>query len=457
MRTTKLAQAKVHFIGIGGIGMCGLAELLHNMGAFVTGSDASENIQTLRLESMGIPVYKGHAAEHIGAAEVVVYSSAVKPNNVEFKEARSRKIPLIRRAEALADIMHLKRGIGIAGTHGKTTTTSLTASIFLSAQLDPTIVVGGRLEVIKSTAQMGQGEWIIAEADESDGSFLRLSPEITIITNIDNDHLDYYKSMEALEQAYLEFAQSIPFYGVAIVCGDNPRVRELFSDFPKRIIFYGEKPDNHVVMSYSGGTFKLHEDNMELASFQLPLPGRHNGLNATAAILAAREAGVPVIKGALAVSEFRGVDRRFQHKAQVRNIDFYDDYGHHPTEVAAVLTAARERFFQRRLVVVFQPHRYSRTQSCWQQFLQCFHEADVLFLLDIYPAGEKPIAGVTSEQLVKEMDHPQANYLVRSNDESLKAVEKILQPGDVVITLGAGDISKLGDRLIESMAKGSLS
>lgn len=449
----RLAQARVHFIGIGGIGMCGLAELLHNMGAQVTGSDESENAQVLRLEGLGIPVFRGHHASQLGSADVVVYSSAVKPDNEEYAEARRLKIPLIRRAEALAEMMRLRRGLAIAGTHGKTTTTSLTASIFLSAQQDPTIVVGGRLDVIKSTAQLGRGEWLIAEADESDGSFLKLSPEIVVVTNVDNDHLDHFESMKGLRSAFLEFALRIPFYGAAIVCGDDPETRKLFADFPKKIIFYGERTTNDIILKVVDGRYRLLHGEEVLGEFTLPLPGRHNALNATAAALAAREAGIPLSESLAAVGVFRGVDRRFQHKASIRGMEFFDDYGHHPTEVEAVLKGCRERYPTRRLIVVFQPHRYSRTQICWDQFTKCFTLADHLYLLDIYAAGEAPISGVTSVRLAKEMKDQNVTYLNRQEDPDLDTVAKDLLEGDVVITLGAGDVWRLGERLMEKLAK----
>ncbi len=452
-REFRLAQAKVHFIGIGGIGMCGLAELLHNMGAQVTGSDANENMQTQRLESLGIPVFKGHHGSHLGEAEVVVFSSAVKSDNVEYVEARRRSIPLIRRAEALAEIMRLKRGIAIAGTHGKTTTTSLAASIFLAAEMDPTIVVGGRLDVIKSTAQLGKGDWIIAEADESDGSFSRLSPEVVIITNIDNDHLDHYGDFKTLQSAFVDFALRIPFYGAAIICGDDGKTRELFKDFPKKVIFYGFEKENTVVLEPIKDGYRLREAAHVIGEFNCPLPGRHNALNACAAILAAREGGVEIEKAILGIAGFKGVDRRFQHKASIRGIEFYDDYGHHPTEVEAVLSGFKERFAERRIVVVFQPHRYSRTQICWDQFRRCFKQADRLFLIDIYPAGEAPIAGITSELLIKAMDHGSCTYFSREKNPALEAVQEELRPGDVVVTLGAGDIYRMGERLMENLAK----
>ena len=449
----RLAKARVHFIGIGGIGMCGLAELLHNLGAQVTGSDASENTQTLRLKEIGISVAKGHDEKNLGECEVVVYSSAVKEDNVEFAAARRRKIPLIRRAEALADIMSLKRGIAVAGTHGKTTTTSLTASIFLHVKLDPTIVVGGRLDVIKSTAQLGQGEWLIAEADESDGSFTHLSPEVVIITNIDNDHLDHYKSVQNLERAFLDFALRIPFYGVAIVCGDDPRLKKVFAQFGKRWISYGLDPDNDYVLKRVDDQWLVAHDGKPLGHMRPAMPGQHNALNSLAAILAAQQAGVG-FNAAAAIAGFGGVDRRFQHKASIRGIDFYDDYGHHPTEVRAVLAGVKERFPERRLVTVFQPHRYSRTQLCWDDFLTCFKDTDVLFVLDIYAAGESPIAGVDAARLVKEIDHPQGIFLSREKDPDLNQVREMLKPGDILLTLGAGDISKLGEKMTEAFVKG---
>lgn len=449
----RLAKAKVHFIGVGGIGMCGLAELLHNLGAQVTGSDASENSQTIRLKQLGIPVFRGHAEENLGDAEVVVYSSAVKESNVEFKAARKAKIPLIRRAEALAQIMSLKRGIAVAGTHGKTTTTSLAASIFLAAQTDPTIIVGGRLDIIKSTAQLGQGDWLIAEADESDGSFTHLSPEIVIITNIDNDHLDHYKTFANLQSAFFDFALRIPFYGSAIVCGDDARVRDLFSSFGKKVLFYGVQPENDYVLSKSGDHWDVHHEGLKIGELKPSIPGEHNALNSLAACLAATQAGIPFATAAEAVARFQGVDRRFQHKASIRGIDFYDDYGHHPTEVTAVLAGFKERYPGRRLLTVFQPHRFSRTQLCWEQFCGCFKNSDVLFVMDIYPAGETPLAGVTSERLVHEMDHPNCRYLNRAEDPRMETVKAELKSGDIVLTLGAGDISKLGEQFTENFAK----
>ncbi len=447
----KLASSKVHFIGIGGIGMCGLAELLHNMGAKVTGSDLSDNLQIQRLKSLGIPVMLGHDAAHVENAEVVVFSSAVKESNPEYIEARKKQIPLIRRAEALAELMRLKRGIAVGGTHGKTTTTSLIASVFLGAGWDPTIVVGGRLEIIQSTAQLGQGDWLVAEADESDGSFNRLAPELVVITNIDNDHLDHYGSFQHLKSAFLDFASRIPFYGAAIVCGDDPNLREIFSDFPKRKVSYGFAEDNDVCIRETASTCQLVESGKVIAEFTPPLPGQHNILNSTAALLAARSAGMDLKQAIKALSGFRGVDRRFQHKGKASGIDFYDDYGHHPTEVSAVLSAFKKHFPDRRKVVLFQPHRYSRTQICWDQFLTCFGDADEVFVMDIYPAGEAPIPGIETSRLIREIQGGRAKQLERDKNPNLEGLSDVLRPGDVFISLGAGDVYKFGERLLKSL------
>jgi UDP-N-acetylmuramate--alanine ligase len=448
----RLAKAKVHFIGIGGIGMCGLAELLCNMGAQVSGSDLSENAQTQRLAKMGIKIHYGHAAENVNGAEVVVYSSAVKPNNPEYAAAMKNKIPLIRRAEALAELMRLKRGIAVAGTHGKTTTTSLVASIFLAAKQDPTIVIGGRLDVIGSTAQLGKGEWLIAEADESDGTFSRLSPEIVIITNIYNDHLDHYGTFDDLQDAFVDFASRIPFYGAAIICGDDAKTHRLFEQFGKRGIFYGTKDHNdYILKKVNATTWAVHCADKKIIEFESAMPGEHNALNALAAMIASNQAGIDWKTAASAIQKFGGVDRRFQHKGTVNKVDFYDDYGHHPTEIRAVLNGFKERFPHRRLVTIFQPHRYSRTQICWNDFLTCFGHADQLYLLDIYAAGEAPIAGVTTERLIAEIDHPKCRHLSR-NDKALADLLASLKPNDIFLSLGAGDVSKLGEKLFQEFA-----
>lgn len=458
LRSKKLDNAKFHFIGIGGIGMCGLAELLHNIGATVTGSDAGENANTERLKSLGVKVFKGHAQGQVGEADVVVYSSAVAHSNVEMMEARSKEIPTIPRAEALAEIMRLRRGIAVAGTHGKTTTTSLTSSIFLEAQLNPTIVVGGRFERIKSTALLGTGEWLIAEADESDGSFNKLSPEIAVITNIDSDHMDHYKTFENLKRAFLEFAYRVPFYGVVIVCGDDPAVREIFANFSKRIYFYGFDKSNDFVIEGEKGSYALFrnhkstEQKESIGKFKLNIPGRHNALNATASLIVGLSVGIDFSVCAQGLEKFEGVDRRFHFKGESSGIKVYDDYGHHPTEVRATLQAFREKFDSQRIVVYFQPHRYSRTEHCWQDFKTSFSQADVLLLGDIYAAGEAPISGISSERLLSEMNHSHAMHSPK-NDQQVANILKELKSGDVFLTLGAGDGWKLGLDVLEYLKK----
>ncbi|AGH96228.1 UDP-N-acetylmuramate--L-alanine ligase [Pseudobdellovibrio exovorus] len=453
----KLKNAKFHFIGIGGIGMCGLAELLHNIGATVTGSDASDNANTERLKALGIRVFKGHTAENVGSANVVVYSSAIAFSNPEMVQARAQDIPMIPRAEALAEIMRLRRGIAVAGTHGKTTTTSLISSIFLEAGQNPTIVIGGRFERIKSTAILGNGDWLIAEADESDGSFNKLSPEIAVITNIDSDHMDHFKSFENLKKAFLDFAYRIPFYGLVVVCGDDPDVRELFSNFSKRIVFYGFDPKNDYVIEGEKGTYTVYKNNHaagtkeRLGQFSLPhAPGRHNALNATASLVASMAAGVSFDMCAQGLQNFEGVDRRFHFKGEANQIKVYDDYGHHPTEVRAALQAFREKFEDHRLVVYFQPHRYSRTEHCWQDFKTCFSQADVLLMGDIYAAGEAPIPGISSEKLLVEVKHDHG-FLSPKGPEQVAEILKQLKAGDIFLTLGAGDGWKLGLDVLEHL------
>lgn len=449
-----LESAKFHFVGIGGIGMCGLAELLHNMGAFVTGSDLSQNLQTQHLIELGVGVHMGHAKENIGDVDVVVFSSAIRPDNEELVEARRRKIPIIRRAEALAEIMRLKKGVAIAGTHGKTTTTSLTANVFIEAGLDPTAVVGGRLDLFKSTAKLGNGDWLVAEADESDGSFQRLSPEMVVITNIDSDHLDHYKTFDALKQAFLDFAMIIPFYGVAVVCGDDPVIQEVFKDFNKRLVTYGFGETNDFrIKKLSEMEYEVIHLGDSLGQFKSSVPGDHNALNSIAAMIMGLEAGASfedVVKG---IESFRGVDRRFQLKGKGKGIDVYDDYGHHPTEVKAVLKGFKDAFPDRKIKVLFQPHRYSRTQLCWDEFLTSFENADQLFVTDIYPAGEKPIEGVSGETLTAAIAHTNKSFIHLDNSDQVGALKKSLKEGDIFLTLGAGSIYKFGEALLEEYAK----
>jgi UDP-N-acetylmuramate--alanine ligase len=446
----KLVQSRFHFIGIGGIGMCGLAELLHNMGAKVSGSDLAENANTDRLKELGIKVIKGHKSENVIDVDVVVYSSAVHAQNPEMLAARGQKIPLIPRAEALAEIMRLKRGLAVAGTHGKTTTTSMTASIFLEAQAQPTIVVGGRFEMIKSTALLGKGDWLIAEADESDGSFAKLQPEIAIITNIDNDHMDYYKSFDNLQKAFLGFAQKVPFYGVSIVCGDDPAVRELFTGFTKRVAFYGFDKKNDYVLTGEKGRYEVSLNDAVIGDFEIHIPGKHNALNGLAAIAAGLQAGFSFETCRKGLAKFSGVDRRFHFKGEAGGVKIYDDYGHHPTEVRAALQGFREKYPSSRIVVYFQPHRYSRTQSCWHEFTLSFSQADKVLLGDIYAAGETAIDGISSEKLSGEIKHKEVLHLPKSQEMAKICVSQ-LKSGDVFVTLGAGDGWKLGLEVLEML------
>lgn len=452
MNRVDLNKVRFHFIGIGGIGMCGLAELLHSMGAKVTGSDNAENANTERLKNLGVKIAKGHRAENIGDAEVVVYSSAVPFTNPEVVQARGLGIPLIPRAEALAEIMRLKKGLAVAGTHGKTTTTSMVSSILLYAKMNPTIFIGGRLNQINSTAMLGSGEWLVAEADESDGSFHKLSPEIAIITNVDSDHLDHYKSFENLQKSFYEFALRIPFYGRLIVCGDDARTREMFAHFPKRILFYGFSDHNDLIVQGENGQYDVLENKdgkkTKIGSFKIGVPGRHNALNALAAFAASRTAGVSVQDALKGLETYSGVDRRFQFKGEKNGVSVYDDYGHHPTEVQATLQAFKEKYPDRRLVVYFQPHRYTRTQHCWHEFTTCFAQADQLLLTDIYPAGETPIEGVNTENLVKEIKNKSVEYLPQG-EGLLRNIQSRLKAGDVFVTLGAGDGWKLGMELLK--------
>lgn len=469
-----LMLARVHFIGIGGIGMCGLAELLHNMGSTVSGSDLAENANVVRLREIGIKVAIGQKAENIHGAEVVVYSSAVKPTNPEYAEARRLKIPLIPRAESLAEIMRLKRGVAVGGSHGKTTTTSMIAAIFLEAKTEPTIVVGGRLDLIKSTAVLGTGDWMIAEADESDGSFSRLNPEIALVTNIDNDHLDHYGTFEHLKKAFFEFASRVPFYGSAIVCWDDPVIRETFAPFGKRLIRYGFSEDCDLRLKGEKGLYQVFLSGEPKGSFQLHVPGRHNALNAAAALATALEAGIDFETAVRGLDRFRGVDRRFQHKGTVGGVDIFDDYGHHPTEIEAVLSAFRERYGDRRLIVAFQPHRYTRTKLCWDQFLTCFALADRVYITDIYAAGEDPLAGVDAVSMIQGIKSQESKFIPREGIFRIEAkggLSPILRPTAEILakelksssgsskgtnvslfTLGAGDIWKLSGEVLDVLS-----
>ncbi len=448
-----IAKTKAHFIGIGGIGMSALAELFHNLGAQVSGSDQSQGKQTEHLAEKGIKVFIGHDESHISEdMSVVVYSSAINQNNAEFKKAREQGIPVIQRAEALAEIMRFKRGIAVGGTHGKTTTTSIIGSIFLGAAFDPTIAVGGRLKLIQSTARLGNGPWMVAEADESDGSFARLHPEISIITNIDNDHLDHYGDFETLQQAFLDFALDIPYFGCSVVFGDDPKTRELFKGFPKKVFFYGESSTNDFVLKKEGETYSVTYEGETLGHLKLSVPGKHNALNALAACIATHQAGVSWEKCFEGANSYSGVDRRFQLIGDINGIRVFDDYAHHPTEIAATVEAAKSLVpTGNKFHLIYQPHRYTRTRDCWQDYKSCFTGVDQLYLVDIYPAGESPIPGVTSEELCAQLNVPR-KYCSKES-QVLDLIGQNTRPGDIVMTMGAGQIWKVAHLVIEELSE----
>jgi UDP-N-acetylmuramate--alanine ligase len=439
----------VHFIGVGGIGMSGLAEILRTLEFDVSGSDLRESENTRNLTRLGVRIDVGHRAENVRGADVVVYSSAVSPENPEMVEAKALGTPVIPRAEMLAELMRVKYGIAIAGSHGKTTTTSLVATILRAAGFDPTVVVGGRMAALASNARLGAGDMLVAEADESDGSFLRLSPTIAVVTNIDPEHLDFYKDHETLKSAFVSFIEKVPFYGLAILCLDHPHVQDLLPRIGRRHVTYGLSPqaDYHArAIQFRGlsTTFVAYRRDEPLGEFSVRMPGQHNVLNTLSAIAVADELEVPldVVKHALAT--FHGVARRFTIVAEVNGVVLVDDYGHHPAEVEATLKAARGAYGGR-IIVAFQPHRYTRTAHLFDEFTRAFNDADVVIFSDIYPAGEPPIPGVTAERLAKavtEHGHHHSSY-VSDRRELCERIARDARPGDVVIALGAGDINKI--------------
>ncbi len=451
---------KIHFVGIGGIGMSGIAELLANLGYEVTGSDVRPSSVTARLESFGVRMFAGHAAANVGEAEVVVVSSAIGGTNPELVEARRRKVPVIPRAEMLAELMRLRYGIAVAGAHGKTTTTSMIALVLERAGLDPTAVIGGRLSAFGSNARLGRGQFVVVEADESDRSFLKLSPSIAVITNIDREHMESYGDWANLQQAFADFANKVPFYGAVIACSDDGAVRELLPNLTRRVITYAlsDRPADIVghdmQLEAFGSTCRVVQTRgdavQELGTLQLRVPGRHNLLNALGAVAVALEAGVPFALTAAALEEFRGAERRFQLLGEARGVMVVDDYGHHPTEIIAVIAAARAGI-DRRVVVVFQPHRYSRTSLLMREFGEALGGADEVVLTDIYAAGETPMDGVTVDALAEAVRGvaPCPVHVVRTLDELPAAVAALTRRGDLVVTLGAGSIGTVGDRILE--------
>ncbi|RMD99225.1 MAG: UDP-N-acetylmuramate--L-alanine ligase [Deltaproteobacteria bacterium] len=450
----------VHFVGIGGIGMAGIAEVLLNQGFSVSGSDLVESENTTRLRRLGGRIFIGHHAEQIGDCDVVVVSSAVPPDNVEVAAATRRRIPVIPRAEMLAELMRLKKGVAVAGSHGKTTTTSMIATIAASAGLDPTYIVGGRLGSVGESARLGQGSLLIAEADESDGSFLSLSPTIAVVTNIDADHLDHYGSLAALEEAFLTFLDKVPFYGKAIVCLDDPHVIDLLPRIRKPCLTYGltSQADIRAIRIRRAGletTYTLVIEGEPVARVNLPLPGRHNVVNSLAAVAVGQTLGIALPHILEGLERFRGVERRFQLRGTEGGVMIVEDYAHHPTEIAATLTAAREGW-DRRVVVAFQPHRYTRTRDLFHDFVKAFHEADLLLLTEIYPAGEAPIPGISGRRLFEEIQrHGQKSvHFFPEHEEILDFLTREVRPHDLVFLLGAGDLWRLGGRLLERLREG---
>ncbi|HEY4102857.1 MAG TPA: UDP-N-acetylmuramate--L-alanine ligase [Polyangiaceae bacterium] len=439
----------VHFIGVGGIGMSGLAEILRTLEFDVSGSDLRAGENTKNLERLGVRIDVGHRAENVHGADVVVYSSAIDPVNPEVREARLHGIPVIPRAEMLAELMRVKYGIAIAGSHGKTTTTSLVATVLRAAGFDPTVVVGGRMAALGSNARLGEGDMLVAEADESDGSFLRLTPTIAVVTNIDPEHLDFYKTHEVLKDAFVQFIEKVPFYGLAVLCLDHPHVQDLLPRVQRRHVTYGLSPqaDYHArSLTFRGlsTSFVAFHRDKSLGEFSVRMPGQHNVLNTLAVIAIADELEVPldVVKDAL--STFHGVARRFTIVDEVDNIALVDDYGHHPAEVEATLNAAR-RAYEGRILVAFQPHRYTRTENLFDDFTRAFNNADHLFVTDIYAAGEKPIPGINSQRLAEAIaihGHHNVKYAPDRGQMSAELCQ-IARPGDVIIALGAGDINRV--------------
>ncbi|MFZ0956895.1 MAG: UDP-N-acetylmuramate--L-alanine ligase [Candidatus Sulfotelmatobacter sp.] len=475
----------IHFVGIGGIGMSGIAEVLLNLGYKVSGSDLRSSAVTQRLAGLGATVFEGHRAENVSGAEVVVTSSAISVENPEVAEAHKLHVPVIQRAEMLAELMRLKYGIAIAGMHGKTTTTSMVAAVLAAGGLDPTVVVGGRVDAMGSNARLGKSQYLVAEADESDRSFLKLSPILSVVTNIDREHMDCYRNMRDVKKTFLDFMDRVPFYGMIVACNDDPMLRRLLPEVQRRTVTYGTKRGSDFwikvpTLRQAQGrlsrakdaremghpplnTFRVSYRKQDLGEFTLHVPGVHNILNATAAIAVGvgLDVGVEAIRGAL--DQFRGVDRRFQLRGQAAGVSVIDDYGHHPTEIKATLAAAKTCGF-RKIHVVFQPHRYTRTRDLMEEFSAAFGDADSLFVLDIYAASEKPIEGITAEALARTIGSHGGSITgstaasgglsvqyVGSFADAVTSAAAAAQDGDMILTLGAGSVSQLGPMILENL------
>jgi UDP-N-acetylmuramate--alanine ligase len=461
---------RIHFVGIGGIGMSGIAEIMLNLAYTVSGSDLKRSAVSDRLRTLGATIFEGHAAENIRGADVVVTSSAISVSNPEVLEAHKLHIPVIQRAEMLAELMRLKYGIAIAGMHGKTTTTSMVAAVLASGGLDPTVVVGGRVDTMGSNARLGRSQYLVAEADESDRSFLKLSPILAVVTNIDREHMDCYRNMQDVKRTFLEFMDRVPFYGMIVACNDDPILRRLLPKLKRRMVSYGTRKDSDFRIDLKKlerrvngrgqdarpapplNSFNVKFRARDLGEFHLHVPGVHNVLNATAAIAVGIGLDIPVQNIRQALENFRGVDRRFQLRGRVRGIDVIDDYGHHPTEIRATLAAARQCGY-RKVHVIFQPHRYTRTRDLMDEFANAFSDADSLIVLDIYPASEQPIEGITGEALARRIAG-QSSCSVRyvsSFDEAITAATASAGEGEMILTLGAGSVSHLGPVLVDKL------
>ena len=462
---------RIHFVGIGGIGMSGIAEVLLNLGYQISGSDLKTSAVTQRLAALGASTFEGHAAANIVGADVVVTSSAISVDNPEVAEARRLHVPVIQRAEMLAELMRLKYGIAIAGMHGKTTTTSMVAAVLAGAGLDPTVVVGGRVDAMGSNARLGKSQYLVAEADESDRSFLKLSPILSVVTNIDREHMDCYRDMRDVRRTFLEFMERVPFYGMVVGCNDDVALRRLLPRVHRRVTTYGTSRGSDFLIlmgsSLAGSSlaagepsplirFQVTYKEKDLGEFTLHVPGTHNVLNATAAIAVGTALDIPVEQIRAALAGFRGVDRRFQFKGAAAGVSVIDDYGHHPTEIRATLAAARQCGF-RRVHVIFQPHRFTRTRDLMDEFTTAFADADTLCLLDIYPASEKPIKGITAEALASRIvgAGKRSVAYVPSFSDAVDTVAVLTQPGDMILTLGAGSVSQLGALILERLAANS--
>lgn len=447
---------RIHFIGIGGSGMSGLAEVLLNMGYAVSGSDLKATEVTDRIVARGGRVFVGHAASNVEGAQVVVYSSAVRTENPELVAARVSGIPVIARADMLAELMRMKYGVAVGGSHGKTTTTSMVAEVLSRGGMDPTIVVGGRLRALGANARLGHGRFLVAEADESDGSFLRLAPAVAVITNIDREHLDHYKDLDEIRQAFTYFANRVPFYGVTVMCVDDEHVRSILPNVTKRTLLYGTRPEAEVrgediELLPHGSRVRVSAAGQPLGVVELKVPGRHNILNALAAVAVGLELEIAFAHIAEALGQFPGVGRRFELRGEVGGVRVVDDYGHHPTEVAATLSAARQQ--AGRVLVLFQPHRYSRTHALRAEFGRCFGDADHVWVLDVYAAGETAIPGVSGHTVVDSAHEQGATHVVYagSSADAVAAAVREARSGDTVLTLGAGDVSRLGEAVLSQL------